>query len=371
MIRWTAIAVVSVIVFSNCAFGAPQYFISKIGKPTANTADINNHGQVTVTILPENLPGMGTANGEVLLVDGALELSLPFMSAYGPKVGQINDAGQIVGAFEKTEGTEHSFLYDGAAIFDLGTFGGQGSLASGINNQGDVVGQKYQTGSSRGYILPSGGNLELLPTLGGDNALAAGINEHGHVVGWSETGAPGSTMAFYYDGASISPLGTLGGGTSSASRINDAGLIVGQSSVATGGAHAALFTPGADPIDLAPTWSYSGATDINASGQIVGQVFPTVNDLPQAALFAVASDPSLLINLIPANSEWSALHWATGINDRGQIVGVGSIVGQSGVQAFLMTPVPEPNASILLFSAVGFLARRTVVAMRRGLLKPS
>ena len=53
-----------------------------------------------------------------------------------------------------------------------------------------------------------------------------------------------------------------------------------------------------------------------------------------------------LIDLIPAGSGWDILNIAYDINDSGQIVGYGTVGGET--HAFMMTPIPEPTTMLLL-----------------------
>ena len=64
-----------------------------------------------------------------------------------------------------------------------------------------------------------------------------------------------------------------------------------------------------------------------------------------------------LNDLISLASKWT-LGTATGVNDLGQIVGVGMISGVS--HAFLLTPVPvpEPGTALLLCLGAWVLCRR-------------
>ena len=154
-------------------------------------------------------------------------------------------------------------------------------------------------------------------------------------------------------------LGTLGGSRSLAGAINDRGWIVGQSETEGGSTHAALFRD--DKIQdlgtLGGSWSL--ASDINEEGVIVGQADTKVSTVPEVAkraldlgsrLFASGSfkDRSRAIVwsdgeckdlnlLMPEDSGWASLSAATGVNDRGQIVGFGNKDGH--VHGFLLTPV--------------------------------
>jgi probable HAF family extracellular repeat protein len=121
---------------------------------------------------------------------------------------------------------------------------------------------------------------------------------------------------------SISDLATLGGDSSAAYSINDSGQAVGWANTAAGDQHAALFSNGT-------------VTDLNS--------------------------------LINAASGW-ILIGAYGINNAGQIVGIGTINGEQ--HAFLMTvdpvtPTPIPAALALFGSGValvGMLRRRRLIS---------
>ena len=116
-------------------------------------------------------------------------------------------------------------------------------------------------------------------------------------------------------------LGTLGGASSFANAINNHGQVVGYSVAPNnGGGRAFLYSDGR-------------MTDLNTS--------------------------------IPAGSGWF-LENATGLNDGGQIAGYGeSPSGQ--IDAFLLTPVPEPTClSLLTLAGVATLVRRRAVPLQRG-----
>jgi probable HAF family extracellular repeat protein len=116
--------------------------------------------------------------------------------------------------------------------------------------------------------------------------------------------------AFLYSGGAMVSLGTLGGPNSFATGINAAGLIVGNAEVQRYVVHPFL----------------------DAGGRLLD-----LNDI--------------VVN----GAGWTLLS-ANGINDSGQIVGTGTLNGET--RAFLLTPlatVPEPASLILLCPGVAIL----------------
>jgi probable HAF family extracellular repeat protein len=141
-------------------------------------------------------------------------------------------------------------------------------------------------------VLWEGEGVTDLGTLGGVFGLAKGINDRGQVVGSSSL-ASGEEHAFLWGTGVMTDLGTLGGDFSLANRINHRGEVVGLSRTSDGELHAVV-------------WRNSIAIDLNT--------------------------------LIPADSGWVLVE-ATDINRGGEIVGVGTINGDT--RAFFLTPAEE------------------------------
>jgi probable HAF family extracellular repeat protein len=101
------------------------------------------------------------------------------------------------------------------------------------------------------------------------------VNNKGQVAGISATAA-GAQHAFLWDLGTLRDLGVLPGDVSSEARaINDASTVVGRSGGADLSQSRAVLWQGTVPVDLnqlvrAQNWTLSAATGINNLGQIVG-----------------------------------------------------------------------------------------------------
>lgn len=339
------------LVFAHSVYAVAQYDIidlGTLGGTISSAFGINDAGQVVGT---STLPG--DTESHAVLFDGSDLLDLGTLGGTGAAGFDINIKGQIVGT-SSLPGNQvrHAFLHDGSAVIDLGTLGGENSYAYAINDYGQVVGFSYlKDFSGRGFLY-DGATMIDLSTLGA-TGYAYDINNDGHIVGQGP-----QNHAFLFDGTAMTDLGTLGGTKSIATAINDNGWVVGLSDSYDGIYdidHAFLYD-GSAMIDLAtPNGDNLGislANDINNSRQIVGK--STTDGFEEHAFLYDSLFGMVDLNqLISPESGWLLLE-ATCINNAGQIAGNGLLNGQD--RAFLLDPVPEPSAALLL--GLGGLALR-------------
>jgi probable HAF family extracellular repeat protein len=309
-----------------------RYAIEDLGAQdeAGDAFSINDRGEVTGTIYAGDAPARG-----FLWMDGLRE-ALSGLGRGATWPYGINDAGQVVGVSSTVDPAAlHAVEWSSAGIEDLGTLGGRESCATGINDAGEVVGWSEIAGSrARHAFCETAAVMEDLGTLGGADSYAYGLNAAGQIAGFSATAA-GPTHAVRWDQRRMEDIGTLGGAGSWGYSLNDAGHMVGYSYRADDAAHAFRWIDGRmqDLGTLGGT--HSLAYGINAADQVVGASFTAGNLGVHAFLYTDA------LGMIDLNARIDpALGWtlvrATGINRRGQIVGLGLHQGQR--RPFRLTP---------------------------------
>jgi len=374
-----ALILLGIYATSISATASANWTIIGLGTLTESSSmatDINNSGQVVGDYYTLACDGMCFASlGYDAFVTGANGTSIMDLGISGVSntAQSINNYGQIVGTYEGPDydPSGHPYLRtyitgpNGANISDLGTLpGGVSSHPRGINDSGQVVGYSYlpDTPAWHAFITgPNGTGMTDLGTLGGSFSYANAINNSGQVVGYSYT-IDNQWHAFITDadGVGMTDL-NVGGSFSYANAINNSGQVVVASD------SQAFFT---DPNGIGTVnigvllGGVSKASDINDSGQVVGNFSDEVFSTHTSAFLysdGVITNISLLAPVIAAG--WTDLH-ASAINETGQIVGYGSLDGGITQQAFLLSPVPEPQAYAMLLAGLGllgFMARRRKV----------
>jgi probable HAF family extracellular repeat protein len=313
----------------------------------------------------------------------------------------INAAGEVVGT-SKTNGVVRAFVYTpGRGMIDLGTLGGQSSYGDAINASGQVTGVFDSNTGGHAYLYTPGVGMTDLGSLIGASGYSRGfaINASGQIAGEDN----GSRAFLYTPGAGMTAISLPGTIHHSAARgINDAGQVTGYFSNDGGAVQRAfVYTPGQGIADLRTltgqplaaglaingTGQVTGCADtgafvytpaagakilgsttcgqaINSSGHVVGYTTGFQNS---AFLYTPIKGVVNLNTLLTAGSGWT-LMVANGINDAGQITGIGTnSIG--ALRAFLLSPTASfgtINVSTNLLGAT-FLIRGTATYSGAGL----
>ncbi len=337
---------------TTCAAAPPIYMVidmGTLGGSMSYAQAINNSGQITgaSSLTGDPTDSLGNPIFHTFLYRNRQMIDLGTLGGDTSVGNALDEAGYVAGASFLSGNpmaygsfAHHAFRYDGNIKTDLGSLGGVfGSSATGINDSGQVVGQAdIPDGRLRGFFYGNSGMQEI-PTPASDYTVAYAINNSGLIVGTIIPHGSTTQRAFSYDSQGVAhqftDLGTLGGNFAQAISVDDSGLmIVGESSLPgppdSESLHAFLYVVAEGRMkDLGtlPGDTYSSASHINALGQVVGWSVPADFGMYRGFLWSngVMQD---LNTLIPADSGWQ-ISFASGINDLGQIVGVGIRNGQS------------------------------------------
>jgi len=364
------------------------YELGTLGGTAGQGNTINNQ---SLALGAANLAGNASEHATAWLYG----LKFDFGTLGGPNSNIVfpnrNDRGEIVGISETAavdplgenwscsaffpSVTGHiclGFLWRWGKMTALPTLGGNNGFAAAINNRGEAAGwaetKIHDSTCVAPQVLqfeavvwgPGEGELRELPPLKGDRDTAAtAINDHGQVVGISGTcdvavGAYTAKHAVLWEDGTAINLPTLGGaGWNTPVVINNRGEAAGFSDlpgdvsggVLTPNFHAVIWTKDHAIHDLGtlPGDSLSEATGLNDRGQVVGVSYPSSH----AFLWqdGVMTD---LNTLIPPDSQLSLI--STGdIDDKGEITGQACVLSNGSctteMPAFLAIPDCDWDAS--------------------------
>ena len=288
----------------------------------------------------------------------------------------VNAAGQLIGYYVNTGGTDYGFAYNLGSSTANNILGSCTSYGNSTNNSVNSSGQLFGLYASLGdnsYICNANGTTNAVQINGSTNyTQLGGINDSGWVTGKN------TDSYIYNNGASSSTwtwtdLGHLSTFGSSGYGIDAAGDVVGLSGVAGGSATKghAFYVPytgsgtWGSMVDLGDMtgdgsaysgYTYGQANAIN-NGQIVGYYFNSTKSVTSEYAFLSGTTNGSIVPLqndVPAfaTSNFSRLSMADDINRAGAIVGLG-VTNGGAVDAFLVTPITTPEPSTLLLAASG------------------
>jgi len=234
-------------------------------------------------------------------------------------VRALNAAGQFAGEFSSAGGDHHAFVFDGNRSITLGDPGHFAFSVAGLSSGGDVVGGFLFPGQDElyGSYLFRGGRFRPIGPVGrgGNRFIAEAVNSAGVVAGRMDTA--NGTEAFLYNDGALSPIGSLGGYLTMPHALNERGDVVGSAGLADWTTHAFLRADGKFSDLDTLGGNFSSAEAINEARQIVGYSYVSPRSSVQHACLW---ETGRLVDLgTLANGASSR---ATGINNRGEIVGV-------------------------------------------------
>jgi len=285
------------------------------GEIVAGPSDINNAAKVAGGVVIGGIyyPALlDSTTGEITPLG-----SLGGVTSYGftGTATAVNNRGQAVGYSHLDALNRHAFLYRDGAMADLGSFGGY-SGALDINDSGAIVGFASDTfnGRAHAFLYVNGVMTDLDPfrdtSFTWSENYARSINNRGQVAGDFLTQDQTAFHCFLYSKGEMTDLGTLGGPDCVPHAINERGDVVGTSLVQVG--TETYCDPFTGTCYEYPVYSWHGF--LYRHGRMID-----------------------LNTLIPPDSGWE-LNWVFDINNRGQIVGYGTVNGGDAHRAFLLTP---------------------------------
>jgi hypothetical protein len=322
--RWFFATAVALMLAQGAQAALPTYLFTDLGRCSDRPA-INNSGRVALT----------SPTGAVVWFAGQTT-SVPLGTGSTGAVG-INSFGDVSGYYRSNRAAAR---INGATV-DLSGYATQASGIA-INDNRSVL---IQASSGQGTFLYRNGNAVALSGPQG-RVYATGLNNSDHVVGLIQPSDGINFVACTWVNGSftnITPPNVPSDTQGAALGINDAGAIVGEYEIFHGmqpwlrsasGQYTLLGQP--------PSNDLVNPLDINSSNQVVGFYRQSAGGYR-----AVAWDGTVAVPLTAyVNQPGWVLELATGINDSGQIVGMGEFEGLT--HAFLLTPVPAP-ASLCVF----------------------
>ena len=349
---------------------APAFTIVDLGTLPGDTystgVKLNDAGQVIGWSVRDS-SDFGSLGARSFLWDNGVMTDLGNLG--DPDVGtmatDINEAGQVVGWIRNASAYDRAFLWEDGAIRDLGV-GGKSSQAMAINDVGQVAGLYYvYTGNSpyewetHVFLWQDGVTTDL-----GDGGAYAdpysprtmrvtGLNNKGQIIGWSDSIELHACdkRAWLWENGLFRDLtntsGCVGVEESIANDINDAGQIAAwRGSSYEGPSRAYLWENGTWTALLAPD-AQGNALGINNLGQVVGvgAVDPNSTGGP------FISETDRTITVLPDGFPPSFSSGANDLdlNEAGDVVGSATPDGSySGQHAVMWTTAAPPSGPATL-----------------------
>ena len=344
---------------------SPAYTITDLGAGTPH--DINNRGQVvghfSAGVFP-NSNGFPYFHG--CLWDKGKRIDMPTLGGWYSDAARIDGRGHILGTASVAGRTslglpiEHLCRWDGHKLTNLDADSRfQGTSAIHITQSGAVYAAsppQEPKKQSHLWLYPAGfgpGAKRDVGIIGGPKIKPLFINDSGMVVGTWDTGQVRNKMSLHHafvwhrGDRKWQDIGTFGGIESEPTGLNNADQVIGETWLPDAPyiyqprVHAFLWEMGKmQDLGTLPGGYVSYPNAINSKGQIVGYSDSKNGHLGGRPILWEHGQIKDLAQLIPSGTRWINMDGAEGINDRGQIVGDGSIANPTDHYAhgYLLTP---------------------------------
>lgn len=334
----------------------PRYAVVDLGTfggELANAHAINDQGHVVGTAeRPDQNALPFVWRGEALINLGSL---IPGQAEGFGVAHAISENGLVAGysaaPYPLGPGSVgHAFFWSPeAGMIDLTPDSPALSIARAVNDAGQVVGEIGGSGGGAFiWSAQAGFSVIQLPSMLFTSNAAEDINASGQVVGHAFN-TDSQYAGWVYDSATgeSRQLPPLERAPSQTRAINDAGDVVGYSARSNNQQRPVLWRHDGTVVDLGflpvPGFSTGYATDINEQGWVIGADYADAPGIPTKGWLWIGGEKHELRTLLAdpqAQIDWSEFSTPLGINNRGEIVGIGIREGLPG-RAFLLRPLGD------------------------------
>jgi uncharacterized membrane protein len=243
-----------------------------------------------------------------------------------------NSRGQVVGAYRDSRRSFHGFVRDGRRIRVIDVPGAAGTLATGINDHGRVVGSYSDKRNApaqqfeHGYLRDERGRFRRIDVPRATATRPAAINDRGQIVGEYVDRAGRSHGYLQQADGTVVTIDPPGAGATVVTDVDDQGRVVGISIDAKQTTFTSFLR---DPDGRFTTISHPDADlygtrpqGINNQGQIAGSYVDASN---RTHGFVLSDGVFTTVDAPDAPGNTTVLD----IDDRGRLVGVSGLVSYS------------------------------------------
>jgi uncharacterized membrane protein len=238
----------------------------------------------------------------------------------------INNRGQVVGYYDDAAGRTHGFVRGPHGRYRTIDFpGAYATAATRINDRGQIIGdyfstkKRFEQGLKRGFLLDHG-RFTKINVPGSDSTEAVGLNDHGRVVGETGTYEPLDLYGYRWNDGRIRRIDAPRAAFTGAEEINERGQIVGTygTDLGVSPTRGYLLDRGRFKTFAARNGRSAQVFGLNNRGQIVGYTLSGIDSTDERGFLLAKGVGG---PFTPINVPGATRTIATGINDRGQVVG--------------------------------------------------